>query len=212
MVRRERPVAVAIGLTALIGLAYANKFLWSPALDALRPPVLGQRRGWLLLIQLALVVTIAVVGFSDPRHAPVATALLAALVAFLSASQDIVVDAYRIEVLGEDDKRPGLRAGGLCLGLPDGAAGQRRGDAAAGRPSRLVRRLPLWRGADAGRHRRDPAGAGAGARRPGGGGLAGPAAGLGAGALPRFHAAAASGWRSCCSSRCSSWARRWPAS
>ena len=95
----------AIGLTALIGLAYANKFLWSPALDALRPPLLGQRRGWLLLIQLALAGTIAVVGFSDPRHAPVATALLAALVAFLSASQDIVVDAYRIEVLGEDDKR-----------------------------------------------------------------------------------------------------------
>src|SRR3954467_12636548 len=59
----------AIGLTALIGLAYAHKFLWSPALAGLGPPLLGQRRGWLLLIQLALVVTIAAVGFSDPRHA-----------------------------------------------------------------------------------------------------------------------------------------------
>jgi PAT family beta-lactamase induction signal transducer AmpG len=98
----------AIGLTALIGLAYANKFLWSPALDALRPPLLrrlGQRRGWLAAIQLALVVTIAAVGLTDPRVDPLTTALLAALVAFLSASQDIVVDAYRIEVLGEDDRR-----------------------------------------------------------------------------------------------------------
>lgn len=98
----------AIGMTALIGLAYANKFLWSPALDALRPPLLGrlgQRRGWLACIQLALIATIAGVGLTDPRADPVATALLAALVAFLSASQDIVVDAYRIEVLGEDDRR-----------------------------------------------------------------------------------------------------------
>ncbi|TDH62077.1 MFS transporter [Dankookia rubra] len=93
----------AIGLTALIGLAYAYKFLWSPALDALRPPVLGQRRGWLLTIQLALVVSIAAVGLTHPRIDPMTTALLASLVAFLSASQDIVVDAYRIEVLGEDD-------------------------------------------------------------------------------------------------------------
>src|SRR3954447_12843422 len=64
----------AIGLTALIGLAYANKFLWSPALDALRPPLLralGQRRGWLAAIQVALVVPIAAVGLSDPRVDPV---------------------------------------------------------------------------------------------------------------------------------------------
>jgi MFS transporter, PAT family, beta-lactamase induction signal transducer AmpG len=98
----------AIGLTALIGLAYANKFLWSPALDAVRPPLLralGQRRGWLACIQLALITAIAAVGLTDPRIDPMTTALLAALVAFLSASQDIVVDAYRIEVLGEDDQR-----------------------------------------------------------------------------------------------------------
>ncbi|MEN0074372.1 MAG: MFS transporter [Paracraurococcus sp.] len=94
-----------IGLTALIGLAYAYKFLWSPALDALPPPLLGQRRGWLLTIQLALVAAIAAVGLSNPGIDPVTTSLLAALVAFLSASQDIVVDAYRIEVLGEDDQR-----------------------------------------------------------------------------------------------------------
>ena len=97
-----------IGLTALIGLAYANKFLWSPALDAIRPPLLGwfgQRRGWLLLIQVALVVAIAAVGLTDPTADAARTAQIAALVAFLSASQDIVVDAYRIELLGEDDER-----------------------------------------------------------------------------------------------------------
>jgi len=109
----------AIGLTALIGLAYANKFLWSPALDALRPPVLralGQRRGWLLLIQVALVGAIAAVGFSDPAADPLRTALLAALVAFLSASQDIVIDAYRIELLGEDDERQAWGLAGYVWG------------------------------------------------------------------------------------------------
>ncbi|RAI57945.1 AmpG family muropeptide MFS transporter [Roseicella frigidaeris] len=95
----------AIGLTALIGLAYANKFLWSPALDAVPPPVLGQRRGWLLTLQLGLVLAIAATGLSDPKIDPVRTSLIAALVAFLSASQDIVIDAYRIEVLGDDDRR-----------------------------------------------------------------------------------------------------------
>jgi len=108
-----------IGLTALIGLAYANKFLWSPALDAFRPPVfawLGQRRGWLLLIQFALIGMIAAVGFSDPASDPWRTALLAALVAFLSASQDIVIDAYRIELLGEDDERQAWGLAGYVWG------------------------------------------------------------------------------------------------
>jgi PAT family beta-lactamase induction signal transducer AmpG len=94
-----------LGLTALIGLAYANKFLWSPALDALRPPVLGRRRGWLLLIQLALVATIAAMALTDPRGGASVTVALAVLVAFLSASQDIVIDAWRIEMLGDDQER-----------------------------------------------------------------------------------------------------------
>lgn len=105
----------AIGLTALIGLAYANKFLWSPALDAVRPPLLGQRRGWLVCIQVALVLAILGIGLTDPSqggHFGVgATVALAVLVAFLSASQDIVIDAYRIEIL-EDD--PGAQAFGLA--------------------------------------------------------------------------------------------------
>jgi PAT family beta-lactamase induction signal transducer AmpG len=96
----------AIGLTALIGLAYANKFLWSPALDAVRPPLpLGQRRGWLLAIQFALVAAILGVAMTDPTQGASLTVALAVVVAFLSASQDIVVDAWRIEMLGEDAER-----------------------------------------------------------------------------------------------------------
>jgi PAT family beta-lactamase induction signal transducer AmpG len=97
----------AIGLTALIGLAYANKFLWSPLLDALRPPLLaglGQRRGWLLCIQAGLMAGIAAIALTDPAGGAGVTVALAVLVAFLSASQDIVIDAYRIEILGEDNE------------------------------------------------------------------------------------------------------------
>ncbi len=98
----------AIGMTALIGLAYANKFLWSPLLDALRPPLfgwLGHRRGWLVCLQCALMAAIGAIALTDPASGAGATVILAVLVAFLSASQDIVIDAYRIEVLGEDDER-----------------------------------------------------------------------------------------------------------
>jgi PAT family beta-lactamase induction signal transducer AmpG len=100
-----------IGLTALIGLAYSLKFLWSPALDTIRPPLLsrlGRRRGWLLLIQPALILAILATGFSDPIADPLRTALLATVVAFLSASQDIVVDAFRIEMLEERQQGYGL--------------------------------------------------------------------------------------------------------
>ncbi|MCR0983912.1 AmpG family muropeptide MFS transporter [Roseomonas populi] len=100
-----------IGLTALIGLAYSLKFLWAPVLDAVAPPLaarLGRRRGWLLLIQPLLILSILATGFSDPAAAPLTTAALAAAVAFLSASQDIVVDAHRIEILEEKEQGYGL--------------------------------------------------------------------------------------------------------
>jgi PAT family beta-lactamase induction signal transducer AmpG len=101
-----------IGLTALIGLAYANKFLWAPALDAVRPPVLGRRRGWLLVVQVALVATIAALAATDPAGGATMTVVLAVAVAFLSASQDIVIDAWRIEMMGnsEQDQAWGLTA------------------------------------------------------------------------------------------------------
>jgi MFS transporter, PAT family, beta-lactamase induction signal transducer AmpG len=100
-----------IGLTALVGWAYSLKFLWSPVLD-LPPPRffarLGRRRGWLVVVQPLLIAAILLLGFSDPGIAPLHTAGLAVLVAFLSASQDIAVDAWRIEVLEEHEQGYGL--------------------------------------------------------------------------------------------------------
>ncbi len=91
----------AIGLTANIGLAYTLKFLWAPLLDQARPPGplarLGRRRGWLLAIQPALVASCVLLASSDPAAAPAAAVLAAALVALFSATQDIAIDAWRIE-------------------------------------------------------------------------------------------------------------------
>jgi len=91
-----------IGLTANIGLAYSLKFLWAPVLDNALPPGplrrLGRRRGWLAAIQPSLAAAAALLALSDPAHLPFVSLGVAALVAFLSASQDIVVDAWRIEV------------------------------------------------------------------------------------------------------------------
>ncbi len=95
----------AIGLTANIGLAYTLKFLWSPLLDQVRPPGslagFGRRRGWLLAIQPGLALACLVLAFSDPRQTPALLVSAAILIAFLSASQDIVVDAWRIETFPE---------------------------------------------------------------------------------------------------------------
>ena len=92
----------AIGLTANIGIAYSLKFLWAPFLDRMPPPLglerFGRRRGWLLAIQSALVLAGVLLALSDPAAAPIGAVAAAALVAFLSASQDIVVDAWRIEI------------------------------------------------------------------------------------------------------------------
>jgi len=86
-----------IGLTANIGLAYTLKFLWAPVFDQVRPFFWGQRRGWLILVQAALILCIAALALSDPaRHAGLTLAIGAAL-AFVSASQDILIDAWRIE-------------------------------------------------------------------------------------------------------------------
>ena len=90
-----------IGLTANIGLAYSLKFLWSPVFDQVTPPGparrLGRRRGWLATIQPALALAAALLALTNPAVSPVTSILAAALVAFLSASQDIAIDAWRIE-------------------------------------------------------------------------------------------------------------------
>ncbi|HTO06899.1 MAG TPA: AmpG family muropeptide MFS transporter [Myxococcota bacterium] len=103
-----------VGLFALVGFAYSLKFLWSPLLDALAVPWLGarlgQRRAWLVLLGLGLMGAIAALGHTDPALEPWRTAGLAALVAFLSASQDIVIDAYRIELLTKEEQSAGAAA------------------------------------------------------------------------------------------------------
>ncbi len=90
-----------IGLTANIGLAYSLKFLWAPLLDQVRPPGplrrMGRRRGWLLAIQPALAAAAVLLALSRPEAGALGVLAAAALVALLSASQDIAVDAWRIE-------------------------------------------------------------------------------------------------------------------
>jgi len=92
-----------IGLMALVGIPYTLKFLWAPFLDRFTPPFLGRRRGWLLLAQIALIFSIAGLGSTDPANNPWMVAFAAFLVTFFSASQDIVVDAYRREDLPDEE-------------------------------------------------------------------------------------------------------------
>lgn len=92
-----------IGLMALVGLPYTIKFVWAPFLDRFTPPFLGRRRGWLLLAQFALIIAIAGLGMTDPKNNPWLLAFVAFLVTFFSASQDIVVDAYRREDLTDEE-------------------------------------------------------------------------------------------------------------
>jgi PAT family beta-lactamase induction signal transducer AmpG len=96
-----------IGLFTLVGQPYTYKFLWAPLMDRYTPPFLGRRRGWLILTQLALLGAIAFMGTVSPRESPWLLATVAFGVAFLSASQDIVFDAYRADVLREAERGPG---------------------------------------------------------------------------------------------------------
>ena len=95
----------AIGLFAFVGLPYNLKFAWAPLLDGIRVPWLadrlGPRRSWALTVQIVLALAIAAFALIDPNTRPYLVALVALAVAFLSASQDIVVDAYRVEILEE---------------------------------------------------------------------------------------------------------------
>ena len=128
--RSESVDLQAIGLFALIQLPFTWKFLWSPFFDRYSPP-LGRRRGWLLLSQLALLLVIPAFGVLAPTADLMAIAYLSVLVAFFSASQDIVLDAYRRELLLDSElgignaihvnayKIAGLVPGSLSLILAD---------------------------------------------------------------------------------------------
>ncbi len=88
-----------IGFLSLVGLPYTFKFLWAPLMDRFELPWLGRRRGWLVLTQLALAGVLMAMAATSPTDATRAFALLAVAVAFVSASQDVVIDAYRTDLL-----------------------------------------------------------------------------------------------------------------
>ena len=108
-----------IGMMALVGLPYTLKFLWSPILDRFTLPFLGRRRGWLLVVQLTLMASIVFLGFTNPVANPWLVAFAAFLVTFFSASQDIIVDAYRREDLADEELGLGssLYVNGYRIGM-----------------------------------------------------------------------------------------------
>jgi len=130
MVSRDVDLRV-IGVFSLVGLPYTLKMLWSPLMDRFALPWLGRRRGWILTMQGALAAAIMALGLSSPGSLPFMTAVLALTVAFLSASQDIVIDAYRADVLPKGELGAGaattvvgyriamLTSGALALILSD---------------------------------------------------------------------------------------------
>jgi PAT family beta-lactamase induction signal transducer AmpG len=93
-----------IGFLGLVGLPYSLKFIWAPLLDRFRPFGLGRRRSWLLILQCCLAASIALLGIQDPSRGVAGLAAAAFLVAFFSASQDIVIDAYRRETLADTEQ------------------------------------------------------------------------------------------------------------
>lgn len=120
-----------IGFFSLVGQAYVFKFLWSPIMDRYTPPFLGRRRGWLLTTQFLLLISIAAMGFLEPGTQLRWMAALAVVIAFCSASQDIVFDAWKTDVLPAEERGTGaaisvlgyrlgmLVSGGLALWMAD---------------------------------------------------------------------------------------------
>lgn len=124
-----------IGFFALAGLPYTFKFAWAPLADRFEPPIAGRRRSWLLLTQLALAVLCFALASIEPKSAIGLLALCAVALAFFSASQDIIFDAYRTDLLGEHERGAGaavsvlgyrlamLVSGGLAMVLADTVLG-----------------------------------------------------------------------------------------
>ncbi len=94
----------AIGIFSLAGLPYTLKFLWSPLMDRFVPPLLGRRRGWIVITQVCIMLGIAGMSLNSPREALWLTGVFALIITFTSASQDIVADAYRSDVLHEKER------------------------------------------------------------------------------------------------------------
>ena len=118
-----------IGIFALVRTPYTFKFLWAPLIDRLPFPLLtarlGRRRAWVVATQVALMAAILALAMTTPSLTPGLTAVLAVLVAFCSASQDIVIDAYRIEILAEEEQGAGaaMVVSGYRVGMLMAGAG-----------------------------------------------------------------------------------------
>jgi len=109
----------SIGFFSLVSLPYSFKFLWAPFLDRYVPPLLGRRRGWIVIFQACLAVAIGVMGFSSPTAAPFYLAAIALLMVFLSSSQDIVIDAYRVDTIPASER--GIAAAVTTFGYRTGS-------------------------------------------------------------------------------------------
>ncbi len=103
-----------IGMLSYVSLPYLLKFLWAPLLDRFPLPMLGRRRGWILATQLLLAVAIGVLAFQDPAQSLLAVSVCATAIVFFSASQDIVIDAYRADLAQPEER--GLAAASANLG------------------------------------------------------------------------------------------------
>ena len=110
---------VTIGFLGLIGQPYSYKFLWAPLMDKFSLPFLGRRRGWIFLMQMLIILATVFIAFQDPRQQPWLLASIALLLAFFAASQDIAIDAYRIDILYSDERGLGaaLASEGYRLGM-----------------------------------------------------------------------------------------------
>src|SRR5947209_1077788 len=96
---RGNVVFTVIGLFAFLGLLNTLRFIWAPLMDRFVPPFLDRRRGWILICQVLLVLGLLALAFTHPSQQPKTVAIIALAIAFFSASQDIVIDAYRREIL-----------------------------------------------------------------------------------------------------------------
>ncbi|MUG92649.1 MFS transporter [Scytonema sp. UIC 10036] len=103
----EKVDLASIGLFSLVALPYSFKFIWSPLIDRFALPFLGRRRGWLIVLQIGLLLTIALMAFQQPKQALQLLAVNAIAIAFFSATQDIVADAYRTDVLKQSEMGAG---------------------------------------------------------------------------------------------------------
>ncbi len=111
---RENVEIATVGLFALTQIPWSIKFLWAPIIDTYKIPFLtkylGQRKSWLLITQILLITSIILLGYSDPNKNLILTAFFALITAFFSANQDIIIDAYRIEILDDDFQGAGAAA------------------------------------------------------------------------------------------------------